>query len=143
MVYVTVQPYRHTSLSIHRCIKLHSKYYGPFRVLEKIGQTTHKLLLPEGCKLHPTFHVSQLKKHHGPLVVPKPTLPLVDAQGNIQTGPAAILKRKLVLGKQGDNTIPVVQWLIEWINLPKEAATWEDSTFIQKILHHFQPCGQV
>ena len=32
MVYLKLQPYRHTSLSIHRCLKLHSKYYGPFRV---------------------------------------------------------------------------------------------------------------
>jgi translation initiation factor IF-1 len=39
MVYLKVQPYRHSSLSIHHCIKLHSKFYGPFRVLAKVGQT--------------------------------------------------------------------------------------------------------
>lgn len=33
MVYLKIQPYRHTSLSIHRSLKLHSKFYGPFRVL--------------------------------------------------------------------------------------------------------------
>ncbi|KAJ1289184.1 hypothetical protein BS78_02G144900 [Paspalum vaginatum] len=38
MVYLKIQPYRHTSLSSHRSLKLHSKYYGPFRVLEKIGR---------------------------------------------------------------------------------------------------------
>lgn len=36
MVYLKIQPYWHTSLSLHRCAKLHSKYYGPFRVLERI-----------------------------------------------------------------------------------------------------------
>jgi hypothetical protein len=30
MVYLKLQPYRHTSLSIHRCLKLHFKYYRPF-----------------------------------------------------------------------------------------------------------------
>jgi exosome complex RNA-binding protein Rrp4 len=35
MVYLKIQPYRHTALSIHHCLKLHSKYYGPFKVLEK------------------------------------------------------------------------------------------------------------
>ena len=34
MVYLKLQPYRHSSLSIHRSLKLHSKYYGPFRILE-------------------------------------------------------------------------------------------------------------
>jgi hypothetical protein len=48
MVYLKGQPYRHTSLSLHRCIKLHSKFYGPFRVIEKVGETAYKLLLPEG-----------------------------------------------------------------------------------------------
>ena len=40
MVYLKLHPYRHTSLSIHKCLKLHSKYYGPFRVLEKVE--THR-----------------------------------------------------------------------------------------------------
>jgi hypothetical protein len=34
MVYLKIQSYRHTSLSTHKCIKLHSKYFGPFRVLD-------------------------------------------------------------------------------------------------------------
>jgi hypothetical protein len=46
MVYLKIQPYRHTSLSIHRSLKLHSKFYGPYRVLAKVGETAYKLLLP-------------------------------------------------------------------------------------------------
>jgi hypothetical protein len=33
MVYLKLQPYMHTSMGIHRSIKLHSKFYGPFKVL--------------------------------------------------------------------------------------------------------------
>jgi len=66
MVYMKIQPYRHSSLSIHRSLKLHSRFYGPFRILGKIGKTAYKLLLPDNCQLHPVFHVSQLKKHIGP-----------------------------------------------------------------------------
>ena len=134
-----VQPYSHCSLDIHRSIKLHSKFYGPFRVLLKVGNAAYKLLLPEGCNLHHTFHVSQLKKHHGPVAIPTPTLPLVDAEGNIQTGPEAILDRKLTPRKQGAVSAPIVQWKVKWTNLPEEAATWEDSTFIQKVFPSFQP----
>jgi hypothetical protein len=38
MVYLKLQPYRYTSLSTHRCLKLHSKFYGPFRILNRIGK---------------------------------------------------------------------------------------------------------
>ena len=138
MVYLKLQPYRHTSLSIHRCLKLHSKYYGPFKVLAKVGNTSYKILLPEGCKLHHTFHVSQLKKHIGPKVVPNAQLPLLHDQGNILVAPEAILERKLIPRVQGDISIPVVRWKIKWVNLPVEAATWEDASFIQKVFPSFQ-----
>jgi hypothetical protein len=58
MTYLKLQPYCHTSLGIHKSIKLHSKFYGPFKVLQKIGKVAYKLLLPDGCNIHPVFHVS-------------------------------------------------------------------------------------
>jgi transposase InsO family protein len=121
MVYLKIQPYRHTTLSIHRYLKLHSKYYGPFRVLARVGATAYTLLLPEHCKLHPTFHVIQLKKHLGNSVVPSPHLPLVNEHGHIQVAPEAVLERKLIPRAQGDISILVVHWLVKWVNLPLEA----------------------
>jgi hypothetical protein len=47
-------------------LKLSSRYYGPFRVIQKIGHTSYKLLLPDDAKIHNVFHVNQLKKHLGP-----------------------------------------------------------------------------
>jgi hypothetical protein len=139
MVYLKLQPYRHTSLSIHRCLKLHSKYYGPFRVLEKIGNTSYKLLLPDRCKLHPTFHVSQLKKQLGSKAIPTPHLPLLNPDGTILIAPEAILDRKLIPRVQGSISILVAQWLIKWENLPADQATWEDASFIQKVFFAFHP----
>ncbi|XP_073363438.1 uncharacterized protein [Aegilops tauschii subsp. strangulata] len=138
MVYLKLQPYRHTSLSLHRHLKLHSKFYGPFRVLERIGNHAYKLLLPEGCMLHNTFHVSQLKKHIGPTVVPSRHLSLVGPDGVIKVEPEAILERKLIPRPQGKISIPVVRWLVKWVNMPVEEATWEDSAFIQKVFPSFR-----
>lgn len=135
MVYLKIQPYRHSSLSLHRSIKLHSKFYGPFRVLEKVGKVAYKLLLLEGCQLHPVFHVSQLKKHIGPQVVPSPALPLIDKNGYIKVAPVAILERRLI----PRNNEPDVQWLIQWTNLPPSEATWEDASFISKVFPNFHP----
>jgi hypothetical protein len=58
MAYLKMQPYRHSSLGLHKSIKLHSRYYGPFRVLQKIGQVAYKLLLPDDCSIHLVFHIS-------------------------------------------------------------------------------------
>lgn len=138
MVYFKPQPYRHTSHGIHRYLKLHSKYYGPFRVIEKVGVVSYKLLLPDGCQLHPTFHVSQLKKHLGPQAVPNPKLPLLNPDGTIFIEREELLERKLIPQVQGNISIPVAQWCIKWKNLSHEQATWEDSSFIQKIFPQFQ-----
>nr|GFB26795.1 putative reverse transcriptase domain-containing protein [Tanacetum cinerariifolium] len=53
--------------------KLHPRYVGPFKVLERIRDVAYKLDLPEELsRVHNTFHVSNLKKCHAdePLAVP-------------------------------------------------------------------------
>ena len=107
--------------------------------MERNGVEAYSLLLPEGCQLHPTFHVSQLKKHIGPEAVPNPKFPLLDEHGNILIQPEALLERRLIPRAQGDISIPAVQWRIKWLNLPVENATWEDAAFIQKIFPAFHP----
>jgi hypothetical protein len=70
MAYLKLQPFRHHAFGLHQNLKLTTKYYGPFRVLERIGTTAYKLQLPDDVGIHHVFHVSQLKKHLGPKVVP-------------------------------------------------------------------------
>jgi hypothetical protein len=113
VVYLKIQPYRHTSL------RLHSKFYGSFMVLSRIGELAYRPLLPEGCRLHHVFHVSQLKKHLGAQAIPSPDLPLIDEQGNAQVAPEEILARRVV----PRNNEPVVQWKTKWVNLPEELAS--------------------
>jgi hypothetical protein len=74
---------------------------------KKVGSTSYKLLLPKGCKLHPTFHVSQLKKHLGAKAIPTPHLPLLNPDGTILIAPETVLQRKLIPRFQGPISIPI------------------------------------
>ena len=59
--------------------KLAPHFYGPFQIVQKVGQVSYKLDLPEGSQIHPVFYVSNLKAKLGAHVIPRPALPTVSA----------------------------------------------------------------
>jgi hypothetical protein len=139
MVYLKVQPHRETALGQGNSLKLSSKFYGPFRILQRVGQLAYKLLLPDDAKIHNVFHVSQLKKHLGQRAVPNKRLPLLTTDGKIKLCPLSVLQRRQVPRREGDYDVAVPQWLIHWEGMSVEEATWEDAYFIQHTFPSFQP----
>ncbi len=74
--------------------KLAPKYYGPYKVLQKIGSMAYKLELPPSSRIHPVFHVSCLKKVIGENIPVQTMLPELDEEGKFILEPEAVIETR-------------------------------------------------
>jgi hypothetical protein len=95
------------------------RFFGPYRVIGKVGTMTYRLELPPSSSIHPVFHVSQLKKAVGAHQSVNDEPP---SDTDIWSVPERIIQQRLL--RQG--TSSVLQGLIKWSNLPESLATWEE-----------------
>ena len=65
-VFLGLQQYKEMSLMKQNKInKSTPKYYGPYKVLQRIGSMVYKLEIPPPSQVNPISHVSYLKKAIG------------------------------------------------------------------------------
>lgn len=120
-VYLKLQPYRQHSLKArHIPHKLSQRFYGPFRVLERVGSVAYNLELPPEAAIHDTFHVSQLKLCPNPPDETPKLLQYCQDLGNAKE-PECILEKKMV--KHRNKAVTKV--LVQWKGYGQDQATWE------------------
>ena len=113
-------------LPLHQQVrKLSPRWLGPFSVCQVISPLAYKLTLPAHFRIHPVFHISQLKPYipspeeFPARVLPPPPPVLVDDQ------PEFIVERILdrrVIGRGR------VQYKVLWKGYPAYDATWEPAS---------------
>lgn len=94
-----------------------AKYYGPFEILERIGKAAYRLKLPMDSKIHPVFHISQLKPvlvNHQEVTSLHTTL--TDAE-EVVIEPADLKDKRY--NADGD-----LEVLVQWTNLPLHEQSW-------------------
>ncbi|KAI3826072.1 hypothetical protein L1987_00114 [Smallanthus sonchifolius] len=114
--------------------KLAPGYVGPFKILERIGKVAYKLELPPSLgNVHPTFHVSNLKKC---LADENLHIPLddvhIDETMHFVVKPVEIMDREIKQLKR--SRIPIVK--VRWESKRGPEFTWERED--QMKLKHFK-----
>ncbi|KAJ4953476.1 hypothetical protein NE237_030308 [Protea cynaroides] len=132
MVYMKLQPYRQLSVSMKKNLKLSPRYYGPFKIVQRMGIIAFKLELPAGSHIHPVFHVSLFKKKVGDTVNIQSLLPIVNVEADkVFPNPQAVIDHRIRKRKR--------EVLIHWQGASPADATWEDLEFIPNKFLDFFP----
>ena len=75
VVFVKLQPYVQMTVAHRTNHKLSFRYFGPYKIICIVNPVTYELELPAGAKVHPVFHVSQLRRALSPATTVETTLP--------------------------------------------------------------------
>nr|GEU62735.1 transposon Ty3-G Gag-Pol polyprotein [Tanacetum cinerariifolium] len=122
LVFLKLQPYWQTSVATRVSNKLSPRFFGPYRILDKVGAVANRVELPPGSLIHNVFHVSLQRRCVGLAIDPSPMT--IDASvlplGPLQ--PECILDERVV---QKGKYRPKMELLVKWLGRPREDATWE------------------
>jgi hypothetical protein len=115
-VWLRLQQWKALGVMVVAPSKLGPKFYGPYQILQRIGEVSYKLQLPPRARIHDVFHVALLKKFEGTAlsqVVPLPDI----LHGRVIPSPNKVVKARLNRG--------VWELLVQWVGRAAADASWE------------------
>jgi hypothetical protein len=127
LVFLKLQPYVQTSLAPRSSQKLAFKFFGPYKILAKVGEVAYKLELPANSKIHNVVHVFQLKRRLPNTRSVSDDLALLSVDDFAILQPSEVLARRVI--RRGNAQVP--RALVRWLGLPSSSITWEDEAAMQ------------
>ncbi|KAK8942987.1 hypothetical protein KSP39_PZI008950 [Platanthera zijinensis] len=119
-VFIKLHPYRQLTVARRACSKLAPRFFGPFEVLSHIGAVAYRLRLPVGSRIHPVFHVSQLRR----VIGDHPTLDHIPATLDF-SGPAPIYPAAILESRSPHPSTGVPEEVrVAWQHRPPTTSTW-------------------
>jgi hypothetical protein len=134
MVYLKLQPYIQSSVAPRSNQKLSFRYYGPFKVLARVGTVAYHLQLPAECKIHRVVHVSQLKCHIPALVQVQDDISDIPDDPLSSPQPVHFLGARMV--QKGATMLSQIK--VQWSGLSASLTTWEEASDLR---WHFPSCA--
>ncbi|XP_026451996.1 uncharacterized protein LOC113352387 [Papaver somniferum] len=95
--------------------------------VERSFLVAYKLQLPPTSRIHPVFHVSQLKKKISQGLVPQTYLPSLEKHGLMKVKPVSVIDSRILL--KGRPHVPQV--LVQWSHAAEGDYCWEDTALIK------------
>ena len=131
-VLLKLRPRRQSSVKENPSVqgKLAKRFYGPFKVIERVGPVAYRLQLPENARSHPVIHCSMLKQLRGtPESEILVQLPDQFLQDQPLISPLSILDYR--------RSTPADPWqvLVQWKWLTPDDTSWEDWDTLQQDYH--------
>lgn len=130
-VYVKLCPYRQLFVIGAAPHKLVKRYFGPFLILEHVGNVAYHLQLLKNSKIHLVFYYSLLPPHHGPLIPNPEPLLLTVVENQPVLEPLSIPSSKT----DSSTDPPTRLVLVQWLGLAPKETTWEKWDEFRDIYH--------
>ena len=105
--------------------KLGPRYFGPFKIVERVGAVAYRLQLPPHARIHDVFHVSLLKKFHGDPPTEIASLPEL-LHGRVVPTPESVVRARVNRGTW--------EVLVQWTGQTAADASWEQ---LEDFKRHF------
>ena len=115
-------------------VKLAYKYFGPFKILKKVGEVAYQLDLSKEARIHITFYVSLLKKWVGKGIIPEPKLPILETKQISQPEPVEILDRRSQVSRRETKE----EVLLRWEGQSKEDVVWVKEAWLKDSYPHLE-----
>ena len=111
-VLVKLRPQRQSTATRSQYSKLAKRFYGPFRIVQRVGPVAYKLELPESSRIHKLFHCSLLKPYTPSTTPPEVPLSLPASSEEHQPliSPLVILDTKWTQSEKDSELLVLVQW---------------------------------